>query len=62
MGGRGGGQGQDGGGARVAYVAQPRQAEAGLDRAEQGAMVVGVAASARHPYEVLEDADITPEE
>jgi hypothetical protein len=39
----------------------------GPDAAERGAMVeeadgaVGLA-SARHPYEVLEDADITPEE
>src|SRR5215203_922339 len=41
MGGRGGGQGRDGGGARVDCVAQRRQAEAGLDRAEQGVMVVG---------------------
>src|SRR5215211_528240 len=41
MGGRGGGQGRDGGGARVDCVAQRRQAEAGLGRAEQGVMVVG---------------------
>jgi len=39
----------------------------GPDAAERGAMVEGAdgavgLASARHPYEVLEDADITPEE